>query len=121
MNNWKNILKKQKVSKIRREPLKNQNLTEEEILSEKIASFRNKPFLSAQTFSKNTGKRQAVSFFRVGSEFVSAIIASVLLGLGVDALFNTKPFGIIGFFILGSIAGFLNIFRILRRMNSPQK
>ena len=97
--------------------MKNQNSTEEEILSEKIALFRKKPVLFPQKFPQDTGKKQAVSFFRVGSEFVSAIIASVLLGLGVDAIFDSQPFGILGFFIMGSIAGFLNIFRILRKMN----
>ncbi|MBS0184977.1 MAG: AtpZ/AtpI family protein [Proteobacteria bacterium] len=102
-------------------PMKNKSLTEEEILNEKIASFRQKPRLFLQTPSQKLGQKQAVSFFRVGSEFVSAIIASVLLGLGIDALFNIQPYGIIGFFVIGSIAGFLNIFRILRQMHRIQK
>ena len=34
----------------------------------------------------------------------------------MDNYFNTKPFGLIIFFILGALAGFLNIYRVMRRI-----
>jgi ATP synthase protein I len=38
------------------------------------------------------------------------------LGLIVDNYAKTKPFGLIIFFILGAFAGFLNIYRVMRRI-----
>ncbi|SVA53165.1 uncharacterized protein METZ01_LOCUS106019, partial [marine metagenome] len=40
----------------------------------------------------------------------------VVIGLLVDNYFNTKPFGLIIFFILGSFAGLLNVYRVMRRI-----
>ncbi|MBT5654081.1 MAG: hypothetical protein HOI80_01090, partial [Alphaproteobacteria bacterium] len=37
----------------------------------------------------------------------------VIIGLMVDHFFGTSPWGLIGFFILGSLAGFLNMYRTL--------
>ena len=113
-------MKKQKVVNTPM-PMINKFITEEEKLNEKIELFRQKQKPFFQNSSQNLGKKQAVSFFRVGSEFVSAIIVSVFLGLGIDTLFNIKPYGIIGLFVIGSIAGLLNIFRILKKMNQKQK
>ena len=34
----------------------------------------------------------------------------------IDNYFNTNPFGLIIFFILGALAGFLNVYRVMRRI-----
>tara|TARA_B110000438_G_scaffold295351_1_gene338223 strand:- start:520 stop:804 length:285 start_codon:yes stop_codon:yes gene_type:complete len=54
--------------------------------------------------------------FKISSELVAALIVGVGIGLIVDNYFNTKPFGLIFFFILGAFAGFLNIYRVMRRI-----
>ena len=43
------------------------------------------------------------------------------MGLIVDNYLGTKPFGLIIFFILGSFAGFLNIYRVMRRIEKQKK
>ncbi|MBX3486607.1 MAG: AtpZ/AtpI family protein [Candidatus Paracaedibacteraceae bacterium] len=52
---------------------------------------------------------------RVGTEFVSGIIVGVVFGLGIDHLFNTKPFGLVLMILLGAAAGFRNIFRLVNQ------
>ena len=62
-------------------------------------------------------KESGVSFgFKISTELVAALVVGVGIGLLVDNYFNTKPFGLIIFFILGAFAGFLNIYRVMRRI-----
>ena len=42
------------------------------------------------------------------------------IGLLVDNYFNTKPFGLIIFFIIGAFAGFLNVYRVMRRIEKQK-
>lgn len=50
---------------------------------------------------------------KIGVEFVSAVGVGVAIGLFLDYLLETKPWLMVVFFILGSAAGFLNIFRVM--------
>ena len=62
-------------------------------------------------------KKSGVSFgFKISTELVAALVVGVGIGLLVDNYFNTKPFGLIIFFILGAFAGFLNVYRVMRRI-----
>ena len=54
--------------------------------------------------------------FKISTEIVAALIVGVGIGLIVDNYFGTKPFGLIIFFILGAFAGFLNVYRVMRRI-----
>ncbi len=59
--------------------------------------------------------------FKISTEIVAALIVGVGIGLLVDNYFNTKPFGLIIFFILGAFAGFLNVYRVMRRIEKEKK
>ena len=50
---------------------------------------------------------------KIGMEFVSAVGVGVGIGLLLDYWLETKPWLMIVFFLLGSAAGFLNIFRTM--------
>ena len=50
---------------------------------------------------------------KTGVEFVTAIGVGVGIGLLLDYSLETKPWMMILFFVLGSAAGFLNIFRTM--------
>ena len=54
--------------------------------------------------------------FKISTEIVAALIVGTGIGLIVDNYFNTRPFGLIIFFILGAFAGFLNVYRVIRRI-----
>ena len=53
---------------------------------------------------------------RIGIELVAALIVGVVLGLGVDYLLGTRPWGLIAFFFIGSAAGIVNVFRATQGM-----
>ena len=54
--------------------------------------------------------------WRVGLELVSALIVGVGIGYMLDRWLGTKPWLLILFFILGSAAGLLNVFRVTSGM-----
>jgi ATP synthase protein I len=57
----------------------------------------------------------AGKYFNVGVELVSGVLVGVGVGLFIDWLFGTSPWGLISLFILGSSAGMLNVYRALAR------
>ncbi|MGA0052857.1 MAG: AtpZ/AtpI family protein [Pelagibacteraceae bacterium] len=54
--------------------------------------------------------------FKLGTELVSAVLVGTIIGFILDSWFDTKPWLIILFFFLGSIAGIMNIIRAAKRM-----
>ena len=54
--------------------------------------------------------------FKISTEIVAALVVGVVIGLIVDNYFDSRPIGLIIFFILGAFAGFLNVYRIMRRI-----
>ena len=54
--------------------------------------------------------------FKISTEIIAALVVGVGMGLIVDKYLGTKPFGLIIFFIFGALAGFLNVYRVMRRI-----
>ena len=54
--------------------------------------------------------------FKLGTELVSAVLVGTIIGFILDNWFDTKPWLIILFFFLGSIAGILNVIKVAKRM-----
>ena len=52
--------------------------------------------------------------FSLGSELLAAMIVGPLLGLGLDRLTGTGPWGLIGGIFLGFAAGVLNVSRAMK-------
>lgn len=52
--------------------------------------------------------------FRVGSEMLAGLIVGGLLGLGLDTLFDTKPFLLLVGILFGFAAGVLNVSRAFK-------
>ena len=59
--------------------------------------------------------------FKLGTELVAAVAVGTIIGFILDNWFGTKPWLIIIFFFLGSIAGVLNVFRTAKRMQNRRK
>ena len=81
-------------------------------LKEKIEDIENKK-LNESKPKKESGAGFA---FKISTELIAALIVGVGIGLIVDNYLGTKPFGLIIFFILGAFAGFLNVYRVMRRI-----
>lgn len=64
--------------------------------------------------AREQGERSEDGFglaWRIGLELVSALIVGVGIGYMLDRWLGTKPWLLILFFVLGSAAGLLNVFR----------
>jgi ATP synthase protein I len=49
--------------------------------------------------------------FRLSSELVTGVVVGAAIGWGIDRLLSTSPFGLIVFFLLGFVAGLVNLVR----------
>ena len=78
------------------------------IAKEKITNLDNKNNTENSSFLG--------SAFKLGTELVSAVLVGTIIGFILDSWFDTKPWLIIIFFFLGSIAGILNIIKAAKRM-----
>ncbi len=74
--------------------------------------------------SKITNNNQNSSFmgsaFKLGTELVSAVAVGTIIGFILDSWFDTKPWLIIIFFFLGSIAGILNVIKTAKKMQKKE-
>ena len=87
--------------------------------NEKISKLKEKiELLEDKKLKESHPKKEngAGFAFKISTELIAALIVGVGMGLIVDNYLGTKPFGLIIFFILGSFAGFLNIYRVMRRI-----
>ena len=53
--------------------------------------------------------------FQLSSELIAGVVVGAALGWGFDKLLSTSPFGLIVFFLLGFVAGVVNVVRSARR------
>lgn len=56
--------------------------------------------------------------FRLSAELVSTVIVGGLIGWALDHWLKTAPWCLLGFFLLGVIAGMMNVIRTAREMNA---
>ena len=60
-------------------------------------------------------------YANIGIEMMVSVLIGAFGGYGLDRLFHTKPWLMIVGFILGSIAGFVSLFRLLEQENKKNK
>ena len=61
------------------------------------------------------------SAFRLGTELVAAVVVGTIIGFILDNWFDTKPWFIITFFLIGVIAGIMNVIRVANNMQKEDK
>ena len=54
--------------------------------------------------------------FKISTELVSIVVVATIIGFILDSWFDTKPWLIIVFFIIGIIAGFKNVIKSAKKM-----
>ena len=74
--------------------------------------------------SNNLNNNENTSFmgsaFKLGTELVSAVVVGTIIGFILDSWFDTKPWLIIFFFFLGSVAGILNVIKVAKKMQEKE-
>lgn len=58
---------------------------------------------------------------KISLDLVAAIIVGVLIGIGIDKIFDTKPVFFLIFFFFGIAAGFMNMYRSLLNIEKKKK
>ena len=53
---------------------------------------------------------------KISLDLISSIIVGVLIGLGLDKIFLTKPIFFIIFLVLGIITGFYSLFKTMKKL-----
>ena len=67
---------------------------------------------SAVGSSKRQDRHGLGLAMRLGVEIVSALVIGVSIGLLIDYWLDTKPWFMLLFFLFGSVAGFVNVYRV---------
>ena len=83
----------------------------------KIAKSKIKKQVESESEKKGSFMGSA---FKLGTELVAAVAVGTIIGFILDSWFDTKPWLIIIFFFLGTIAGILNVIRTANRMQKEE-
>jgi ATP synthase protein I len=85
-------------------------------LDQRLSEIRDTRNVRAGQSGEGSGDRaaRASAFargFRLSSELIAGVIVGAGIGWGLDRLLSTSPWGLIVFFLLGFVAGVVNVVR----------
>jgi ATP synthase protein I len=69
---------------------------------------------------KNVNSSSMGSAFKLSTDLVAHVAVGTIIGFILDSWFDTKPWLIIIFFFLGSIAGILNVIKTAKQMQEKE-
>ena len=71
---------------------------------------------SSENTDNNRNSSSMGSAFKLSTDLVAHVAVGTIIGFILDSWFDTKPWLIIIFFFLGSIAGILNVIKTAQKM-----
>ena len=77
---------------------------------------KNKLKKNSKITNNNVNSSFMGSAFKLGTDLVAAVVVGTIIGFILDSWFDTKPWLILLFFFLGSVAGIMNIIKVATRM-----
>jgi ATP synthase protein I len=83
-------------------------------LDQRLSEFRGNRKIGTDQPGSGEGAARASAMargFRLSSELVAGVVVGAAIGWGFDRLLSTSPFGFIVFFLLGFVAGVVNVVR----------
>ena len=83
-------------------------------IKEKVKKLKDE--LKSKELKKKGSSSMGIAL-RMGTEFVAAVFVASFIGFHVDKWLQTTPIFIIIFFIIGSVAGILNVVRSSKMIN----
>tara|TARA_B100000989_G_C19450868_1_gene431687 strand:+ start:67 stop:360 length:294 start_codon:yes stop_codon:yes gene_type:complete len=95
-----------------------QNTTKE--LKKKIKEFKKIDDDKLENKSLNTSSMLG-SGLKISVDLIASIFVGVMIGLGVDKLFSTKPIFFLIFLFLGIAAGFMKMYRSIINLEKIKK
>jgi len=83
-------------------------------IKEKVKKLKDE--LKSKELKKEGSSSMGIAL-KMGTEFVAAVFVASFIGFDVDTWLETRPVFIIIFFIIGSVAGILNVVRSSKMIN----
>jgi len=83
-------------------------------IKEKVKKLKDE--LKSKELKKEGSSSMGIAL-KMGTEFVAAVFVASFIGFHVDKWLQTMPIFIIIFFIIGSVAGILNVVRSSKMIN----
>jgi ATP synthase protein I len=85
-------------------------------LNRRLSEFRDGRKIETDQLGGESGDEAARASamargFRLSSELIAGVVVGAAIGWGFDRLLSTSPFGFIAFFLLGFVAGVVNVVR----------
>jgi ATP synthase protein I len=85
-------------------------------LDDQLSVTRNSRHTRTDQSDSETGNASAKASamargFRLSSELIAGVLVGAVIGWGIDRLLSTSPWGLIVFFLLGFVAGVINVMR----------
>lgn len=90
-------------------------------LKDKIAAAKRQHLQpeKAQRQAESAGSVSAGALaLRYGAEFGACVFVGIILGLGLDHLFNSRPWGLLIMLMFGLMAGILGVIRAYRELTA---
>ena len=91
-------------------------MTDLDNFKNRLKIAKNKLKKNSKITNNNVNSSFMGSAFKLGTDLVAAVVVGTIIGFILDSWFDTKPWLIIIFFFLGSVAGILNVIRTAKRM-----
>ena len=88
-------------------------MTKIDELEKKIKNLKDKKVLSSKLKNKS-GTNYSIAI-NISVELITGIVLGVFIGLLIDNYLQTKPLMLIICFILGTLVGFYNMYKTLKR------
>ena len=75
---------------------------------------------SSKNVENNGNSSSMGTAFKLSTDLVAHVAVGTIIGFILDSWFDTKPWLIIIFFFLGSIAGILNVIKTAKQMQEKE-
>ena len=85
-------------------------------LSDRLEKFKKKKDSDKENIEKKSSINYSIAV-NISIELITGIALGVFFGLVIDNYLQTKPLMLIIFFILGTLVGFYNMYKTLKKYN----
>ncbi|MDO4161575.1 MAG: AtpZ/AtpI family protein [Pseudomonadota bacterium] len=86
-------------------------------MDERIQKLKNFQRENSEKSKKSSIPDSVANAFRIGTEFVAAVLAGICIGYALDKFFGTKVIFLLVFSLFGCMAGMLNVYRSAKEMD----
>ena len=76
--------------------------------------------ISSKNSDNNRNSSSMGSAFKLSTDLVAHVAVGTIIGFILDNWFDTKPWLMIFFFFLGSVAGILNVIKTAKKMQEKE-